>query len=51
MKFPCLVFTLFIVATTAFCQIDYLVLKDKTGSKLLKGIITKDLLAKDTAFA
>lgn len=40
------------ISAGAFSQTDYLVQKDnKTGGKLLRGIISKDLLAKDTAFA
>jgi len=42
---------LLLTGVRSFSQTDYQVLKDKTGVKLLKGIISKELLANDTAFA
>lgn len=39
-----------LVNTLVFAQTQYEVLKDYDGGKILKGIISRDLLATDTAF-
>ena len=38
------------IYTTAFAQNQYEVLKDIDGGKILKGIISRDILARDTSF-
>ena len=41
---------LFVAALPAFSQSQFEVLPDRDGSKILKGIISRDLLQKDTSF-
>lgn len=50
MKRALFITTLILFITSAFSQTQYEVLKDKNGTKLLKGIINSDMLANDTAF-
>ena len=46
-----LFFLLFVfVATIGFSQTQYEVLKDNNGGKILKGIISRDILANDSSF-
>lgn len=40
-----------LVGTTALAQTQYEVLKDYNGGKILKGIISRDLLASDSSFS
>ena len=41
---------LIIASVTAFAQTQYEISRDKNGSKVLKGLISRDLLETDTAF-
>lgn len=42
---------LFLTGTTALAQTQYEVLKDHDGGKILKGIISRDLLSSDSSFS
>ncbi len=49
-KFLFVVLSVITLNTTSFSQTQYEVLKDFDGGKILKGIISRDILATDTAF-
>lgn len=51
MKSISILTALLISALFSFSQVQYEVLKDRNGGKLLKGIITLDQIANDTAFS
>lgn len=49
-RFVTLFFLIFLVGAIAFGQTQYEVLKDHDGSKILKGIISRETLSGDSAF-